>query len=58
MGQMTLLDAKQYDPEKDRRKKVRIILSLVVVVIVLALLWWFRYWPEEHIVGKFFNALQ
>ena len=58
MGQMTLLDAKQYDPEKDRRKRVRIILSVVVVVIVLALLWWFRYWPEEHIFGKFFDALQ
>jgi hypothetical protein len=58
MGQMTLLDAKQYDPEKDRRKRARIILTVVVIVIVAALVWWFRYWPEEHIVGKFFDALQ
>jgi hypothetical protein len=58
MGQMTLLDAKQYDPKKDRRKRARIILTVVVIVIVAALVWWFRYWPEEHIVGKFFDALQ
>ena len=29
-----------------------------ILVIVLALGWWFRYWPEEHVVGKFFDALQ
>jgi hypothetical protein len=55
---MTLLDAKQYDPEKDRKRRIRIILAIVVVVIVLALGWWFRYWPYEHIVGNFFDSLQ
>jgi len=55
---MTLLDAQQYDPEKDRRRNQRIITAVVVVVIIAALAWWFRYWPEEHIVGNFFADLQ
>ena len=55
---MTLLDAKEFDPEKESRRKKRIILIVSVVVIVLALGWWFRYWPEEHVVGRFFDALQ
>jgi hypothetical protein len=55
---MTLLDAKEYDLEKDRKRKKRIISAIVLVVIVLAVGWWFRYWPEERIVGKFFDSLQ
>jgi len=55
---MTLLDAKAYDLEKDRKRKKRIISAIVLVVIVLAVGWWFRYWPEERIVGKFFDSLQ
>jgi hypothetical protein len=55
---MTLLDAPEFDAEKARKKKQRIILTVVVVLIVLGVGWWFRYWREEHIVGKFFDALQ
>ena len=55
---MTLLDAKEFNPEKESRKRKRLILGLTVVVILLALGWWFRYWREEHIVGNFFEALQ
>jgi hypothetical protein len=55
---MTLLDAKQYDPAKDQRR-VRMVISLIVVaLVVLFLVWWFRFWPEEHLAGKFFEALQ
>ena len=55
---MTLLDAKQYDPEKTRKKRNR-LLSAILIIIVLAFLgWWFRYWPQERIVGHFFQALQ
>ena len=55
---MTLLDANQYDPEKTRKKRNR-LLSAILIVIVLAFLgWWFRYWPQERIVGHFFQALQ
>jgi hypothetical protein len=55
---MTLLDAKQYDPEKARKKTKRIISAILIVVVLAFLAWWFRYWPEERIVGHFFQALQ
>jgi hypothetical protein len=55
---MTLLDAKEFDQEKASRKRKRLVLILTVIVIVGLLGWWFRYWPEEHTVGKFFEALQ
>ena len=53
-----MLDAKEFDSEKESRRRKRLILGISVVVIVLLLGWWFRYWPEEHVVGKFFDALQ
>jgi hypothetical protein len=55
---MTLLDAKEFDPEKESRKRKRLVLIITVVVIILFFGWWFRYWPEEHTVGRFFDALQ
>ena len=55
---MTLLDAKEYDPEKARKRRRRIIVGIAIVVILAGLGWWFRYWPEERIVGHFFDALQ
>lgn len=55
---MTLLDAKEYDPEKDRKRKKRIISAVVAVVVLLCVGWWFRYWPEERVAGHFFDALQ
>ena len=55
---MTLLDAQEYDPEKARKRKRQIISAIVIVLLVLCLGWWFRYWPQEHIVGHFFDALQ
>jgi len=55
---MTLLDAKQYDAGKERRRNQRRIMAVVAILILAALAWWFRYWPEEHIVGNFFADLQ
>jgi hypothetical protein len=55
---MTLLDAQEYDAEKSRKRRKQIISAIAILVIVLALGWWFRYWPEQHIVGSFFAALQ
>jgi hypothetical protein len=55
---MTLLDAKEYDPEKERRKKVRIISAIVFVLLAGFFLWWFRYWPEQRVAEHFFDALQ
>ncbi len=55
---MTLLDAKEFDEQKARTRRTRIVLVVVVIVIVGSLLWWFRYWPQEHAVGQFFEAVQ
>src|ERR1700733_13705477 len=55
---MTLLDAREYDPEKERKRKRRIISVVIVVLVVAALCWWFRYWPEERIADHFFEDLQ
>jgi hypothetical protein len=55
---MTLLDAQEFDAEKARKKKRKIISVIAILVIVAGLVWWFRYWPDEHIVGNFFTALQ
>ncbi|HMF90309.1 MAG TPA: hypothetical protein VKL40_06675 [Candidatus Angelobacter sp.] len=55
---MALMDAKEYDPRPAQRRW-RVVGALAVVVIVgLALWWFFRYWPEEHAVNKFFEALE
>jgi hypothetical protein len=55
---MTLLDAREYDPEKGRKKRNRIISIAAILLLVLFLAWWFRYWPQEHLVGRFFETLQ
>jgi hypothetical protein len=55
---MTLLDAQQYDPAKERRRKIRIALACLGIVIVLVIAWMYRNWPEERVVDKFFTALQ
>ena len=55
---MTLLDAKQYDPERNRKRRRKVIFIVVVVIVLAGLFWWFRFWPEEHVAGKFFDALQ
>jgi hypothetical protein len=55
---MTLLDAQEYDSEKARKRRKQIISAIAILVLVLALGWWFRYWPDERIVGHFFDALQ
>ena len=55
---MTLLDAQEYDVEKSRKRRKRIISVIAILLVLFALGWWFRYWPEERIVGHFFDALQ
>ncbi len=55
---MTLLDAPQYDPAKERRRKIRITIAILAVIILAVLAWFYRNWPEEHVVNQFFTALQ
>ncbi|MBV8892599.1 MAG: hypothetical protein JO266_11625 [Acidobacteria bacterium] len=55
---MTLLDAAPPDYTRERRRK-KILLSILIVVLIVGLaVWRFRYWPEEHVVDKFFSALE
>jgi hypothetical protein len=52
------MDAPLPDLARERRRRV-VTLSIVTVIVVLAGLGWtFRYWPEEHVADKFFNALK
>lgn len=55
---MTLLDAREYDHAKERKRRTQIIVVVVLLLVFSGLAWWFRYWPEERVVGKFFDALQ
>ncbi len=55
---MTLLDAREYDPARERHRRNRIISAVVVLLVVGVLSWMYRNWPEEHVVDKFFSALQ
>ena len=55
---MTLLDAKEYDPQKERKRRARIISAIVALLVLGFLGWWFRYWPEERVADRFFDALQ
>lgn len=55
---MTLLDAPIYDVAKARRRKITIAVAITAVIVLAALSWMYRNWPEEHVVDKFFTALQ
>ncbi len=54
----TIFDAKPYDPARDRRKRLIIAGTITAVLVIAFFAWWFRYWPEEHRVDLFFDALQ
>src|SRR5947207_11119436 len=55
---MTLIDAKQYDFARDRRRRIQIISILIVILVLGWLVWSHRNWPEERLARQFFDALQ
>jgi hypothetical protein len=55
---MGLLDAPTYNPAKERRRRVKILVILAVAIALAFVIYLNRYWPEEHVVDKFFNALE
>jgi hypothetical protein len=55
---MTLMDAKEYDEAGARRRRRRIVGIIGTLLVIAFLLYQFRFWPEEHLVDKFFAALQ
>jgi len=54
----TIFTAREYDPEKERRRRQRIIAVVSILVILAALGYAFRNWPYEHRVENFFNVLE
>jgi hypothetical protein len=55
---MTLFEAQPYDAVGARRKRLRIIAVIGVVIAIGILCWTLRFWPEERLVNRFFDALQ
>ncbi len=55
---MTLLDAKEYHPEKERRTRVRIVSAMIVLMVLAVAGWLNRFWPQKRIANEFFSALQ
>ncbi len=55
---MTLLDAKQYDFGRDRRRR-NLMIALIVAFIILAWVGYhLRHYPARHHVDRFFAAVQ
>ncbi len=55
---MTLFQAQPYDVARARKKRNRIIVLVLVVIVIGVACWLLRFWPEEHLVDRFFDALQ
>src|ERR1700756_2880510 len=55
---MTLMDAKEYDDSRDRRRRKLILVTIVAALILAWVGYHFRNYSERHTVDKFFNALQ
>jgi hypothetical protein len=54
----TIFTAPQYDPAKDKRRNRRIYAIVLVVLVLAVLAWFFRFWPQEHLVNQFFTDLE
>ena len=54
----TIFTAEHFDPEKARRKRQIIVGIIALLVILGGLAYIFRYWSYEHVVDRFFTALE
>ena len=52
------MDAPVYDPGPARRLRIKIGVGVFLLLLTSFLVWLYRYWPEEHIVDKFFTSIQ
>jgi len=55
---MTLLDAQQYDPARERRRRLKIGGAVTLVLVLAGVAWINRNWMEERAVDHFFTALE
>jgi hypothetical protein len=54
----TIFTAPEYDPQRERRKRIIVAAVISAVVLIAIFAYLYRNWPEERIVDHFFNALQ
>ena len=54
----TIFNAPQYDPARERRRRNATITIILTLALVAALAWMLRFWPYEHVVDRFFTALE
>jgi len=52
------MDARQYDPTRDRRRRNWMIGSVVFLLILAWVVYHYRDYSERHAVDKFFAAIQ
>ena len=55
---MTLFQAPEYDPKRDKRRKQIIVIAIVVALLLTYVGWTFRHWREERVVDRFFQAIE
>ena len=55
---MTLLDAEQYDPSRERWRRLKIGGVVALVLVLAGVAWLNRNWIEERAVDRFFTALE
>lgn len=55
---MTLMDAKQYDPTRDRKRRNVVIAAILIVLIFAWVAYHLRHYSERHAVDKFFAAVK
>ena len=55
---MTLMDAPVYDALKARRRRNALLTALACCLVLAGLVTYFWDWPEEHLVNRFFDALE
>jgi hypothetical protein len=54
----TIFTAKEFNPEKQRRRRQRVALVVSILIVVGGLFYMFRFWPYEHRVDRFLTAVE
>ncbi len=54
----TIFTAPDYDPQRERRKKLIFVAVAIGILVVGTLAYLYRNWPQERTVKRFFTALQ